>query len=52
MDDKLEQRLAAVEAKLDRVIEFTDKLDQLFGAFMTGGKGRLAVAAAKLHRQR
>lgn len=53
MDDAtVAQRLAELETKVDKVLEFTTQLECLFAAFMTGGKGRLVQAAAKLHRER
>lgn len=49
MDSELAQRLDRIEAKLDAIERFVGKLESLFSVWMSGGRGRLLLAAAKLH---
>lgn len=41
-------RLDQLERKVDQVLMFTGQLEQLLGAFLAGGRGRLLAAAFKL----
>lgn len=40
-------RLARVETKLDTVITFTTTLERVFGAWLSGGRGKLLTALAR-----
>ncbi len=47
MDTEVKTRLDIIEAKLDKVLEFTGGLEKLLGAYLASGKGGLFAMLMK-----
>lgn len=41
-----------LEEKLDRIVAFQTRLEDLLNAYLSGGKGAALLALAKIHAQR